>query len=145
MIDQQRMFAGPAQACLGGQGTLQYGCRVDKGPSLQLLCPLFDTVRELFQALAHHLVIIPTQGITADITQFGVAQHTGNGRLFWQIIHAYRNYPQGAGQQLVWARTHHAMAGHILHVTVISLGEPVGQQGFVLRQVGIGNNDLAKA
>ncbi len=62
-----------------------------------------------------------------------------------QIIHAHRNHPHSAGQQLCRARAFIAVGGEPVHAAVITLGQPFLQAIFCLGQIDIGNAHLLKA
>ena len=100
-IEYQRVFAYPAQTSIGRQGALQQRGRVDKGTKAAIANQTINLLPQLFEALAQHLVIVATQGITADIAQHGIAQCTGHGRPGGEIVHAHRDDAEGAGMQFL--------------------------------------------
>ncbi len=62
-VEQQCVFADPAQPGLFGQGLFQDRGTVDESPVAERADRLLDAVGQKLHALAHQLVVVPAQGI----------------------------------------------------------------------------------
>lgn len=90
-------------------------------------------------------MIITPQGITADVTEFGVFQRAGKGCIGGKVVHANANDPERSGLQFVRASAHHSVPRHPFHLAVVLFFQPCLQFGLVGAEIGIGDTDLLKA
>jgi len=91
-------------------------------------------------------VIVAPEGVARDIALVGVREHTVRIRLrFGQVVHAGRNDAHGAGYQFGRSTAFATVFVHVVHLTVMTGGEPLFQVSRSGLKVSPGHADLLKA
>jgi len=145
---RQRVLATPGQAGARGQFHLQDRGRVGE----HAVAPRAHLGRQLvgqaLQALAHHLVIVPSPGIQRYHGALRVLQggfflrHPGGVALQRQVVHARADHAHRAGHQFGRPRALQAVHGHVGHAAVKARIQPGAQARFGAGQVDAADADL---
>ncbi len=128
---QVGVLADPAQAGLLRQRLFQHRSAVDEGAVAERPDLCLDAVGELLQAPAQHLVIVATQRIARDVAGGRDVEHGFRiGAFRRHIVHAYGDDSPGTGHQFRGTAALAAVAGHVVHLAVQAVGQPVVQARF---------------
>lgn len=73
-VQQQGVFADPAEPGLLGDGFFQHRGTVDKGAKAKGANSLLDTLGQLLNTLADQLVIVAAQGVAGNVRFSGCAR-----------------------------------------------------------------------
>lgn len=143
-VDDQGVFADPAEAGLLRHGFFQYRCGVDKSAVTHGAAAGDNTVGQLLQALADHLVVVTTQRVAGNIGAAAVLQRFPGARVFRQVVHAYRDDALRARHQQLRPRAFFAVGLHIVQLAVEAALQPALQMAAVSAEINAGDAYLLK-
>jgi len=144
-IEQQGMFAAPAQAAIGRELGFKNGCRVGEYAIGEFADLLLDAVGKLLQAVSEQLVVIAADSVARNICGIGVGKcclGVGAGATVIQTCSddaAGTRHEFGGAGALVSGVA--AVRGHIIHLAVAACRKPGGQPGFCRAEVDPGEAD----
>ncbi|MNN16508.1 hypothetical protein D3C81_1296490 [compost metagenome] len=144
-VQHQGVLADPAEPGLFGDGLFQHRRAVDEGAVAERADGRLHALGQLLQALADQLVVVAAQRVARDVGFLRGGEDFRHPRIARQVVHAQRNHPQGAGNQLVRAPALAAVGAHVVHLTVIAGLQPALQVRAVGFQVETADADLLEA
>ena len=143
-IEQQGVLASPAQPRALTDRDLHQRRRVDDDAPLVRLI-FRDAQGEPLEALAQHLVIVATEGISRHESQRGLGEHLVRRPGRGEVVHACGDDAAATGHQQVGPAAEAAVTRHIIHLAVTTGRQPGLEVTLGAGQAGIADAHRGKA
>ena len=143
--NQIGVLADPAEAGIARQGFLEHWCAVTVDTIAVGPQQCTQLRGQPLQAAPHELVVVAAEGITRDIGEIRIVQHTlGRACCAGPVIHASADHPHRARQQLGGPAAFVPVARHIAHFTVSTGRQPGVQMTLVSIELHVTHADRAE-